>query len=82
MKSLIEISISKIDFQDTLNYYLEEGFEYLSSIDNGESITVVLRGEIQSVAQYSNEHNKSYIEFDDKTRSPLYIKRERNFWED
>ena len=82
MKSLIEISISKIDFQDTLNYYLEEGFEYLSSTDNGESITVVLRGEIQSVAQYSNEYNKSYIEFDDKTRSPLYIKRERNFWED
>jgi hypothetical protein len=82
MKSLIEIGISKTDFQETLDSYLEEGFEYVSSTDNGDIISVLFRGDIHNVAAYSNEYNKSYLEFEDKTRSPLYIKRERNFWED
>jgi hypothetical protein len=82
MKSLIEISMSKINFQETLDSYLEEGFEYVSSTDNGETIIVLLRGDIHNVSHYLNEYNKSYLEFEDKTRSPLYIKRERNFWED
>ena len=82
MKSLIEISISKINFQDSLNEYIERGFEYVSSKDNGDSVAVVLRGEIEEVAHYSSEHNKTYLEFEDGSQVSLYIKRNRDFWED
>jgi hypothetical protein len=84
MKSLIEISVSKDHFQDTITAYAAEGFEYISdkATEDRNTLLVLFRGDIHALSQYSNENNKSYLEFDDGTRSPLYIKRNRDFWED
>ena len=84
MKSLIEINVLKETFQETVDHYNNEGIEYISSSPGptSEYITVLFRGDIHNLSQYANQNNKSYLEFDDGSRSPLYIKRERNFWED
>jgi hypothetical protein len=83
MKSLIEVTVLKEYFQETLAEYSEEGFEYLSSKngDSDDTIIVIFRGDIHATP-YSSENSKSFLEFEDGSRSPLYIKRERNFWED
>jgi hypothetical protein len=82
MKSLIEISVSKEHFQDIVSEYTAEGFEYVSSrpSDDRNILVVLLRGDIHNASQYQSD--KSYLEFSDGTQSPLYIKRNRNFWED
>jgi hypothetical protein len=82
MKSLIEISVSKEHFQDIVSEYNAEGFEYVSSrpSDDKNMLILLLRGDIHKASQYQSD--KSYLEFGDGTQSPLYIKRNRNFWED
>lgn len=84
MKSLIEIAVSKDHFQDTITAYAAEGFEYISDkpTEDRNTLLVMFRGDIHNLSQYSNQNNKSYLEFEDGTRSPLYIKRNRDFWED
>ena len=74
--------MSKEHFQDILTEYVAEGFEYVSSrpSDDKSLLVLLLRGDIHNASQYQSD--KSYLEFDDGTRSPLYIKRNRNFWED
>lgn len=82
MKSLIEITVSKEHFQDTISEYAAEGFDYVSSktSEDNNILIVLLRGDIHTASQYQN--NKSYLEFEDGSLSPLYIKRNRDFWED
>jgi hypothetical protein len=82
MKSLIEITVSKDHFQDIVSEYAAEGFDYVSSrpSDDKNMLVVLLRGDIHNASQYQSD--KSYLEFEDGTRSPLYIKRNRDFWED
>jgi hypothetical protein len=85
MKSLIEIAVSKEHFQEILAEYAAEGFDYVSarpSENDSESLVVLFRGDIHNVSHYSSENNKSYLEFGDGSLSPLYIKRNRDFWED
>lgn len=82
MKSLIEVKISKSSFQDTVSEYTSEGFEFLTSkpSEDNDYLIAIFRSEIHNASFYQTE--KSYLEFEDGTTSPLYIKRERNFWED
>lgn len=82
MKSLIEITVSKDNFQDTISEYAAEGFDYVSSrpSDDNNMLVVLLRGDIHTASHYQSD--KSYLEFEDGSRSPLYIKRYRDFWED
>ena len=84
MKSLIEISISKEDFQDIVNQYESDGFEYLTSkpSDTKDEIIAVFRVDKNSLEYQSPKNSNAFIEFEDGTRSPLYIKRNRDFWED
>lgn len=81
MKTLIEISVSKDSFYETLSQYEDIGFEYVSSSEvDFETLAVVLRGDVHNLPHVHSD--KSYLEFEDGTQSPLYIKRNRNFWED
>lgn len=83
MKSLLEVTVQKEFFHDTLQEYVSEGFEYISSRDgqDKDTIILILRGDINATP-YPTENNKSFLEFEDGSYSPLYIKRNRNFWED
>lgn len=81
MKTLIEISVLKDSFYEILSQYEDIGFDYISSSDmNSETLKVILRGDVHSLPHVHSD--KSYLEFDDGTQSPLYIKRNRDFWED
>jgi hypothetical protein len=83
MKSLIEISVSKEHFQDTISEYAAEGLDFISSRPSetdSNLLIVLLRGDIDNASRYQSD--KSYLEFEDGSRSPLYIKRNRDFWED
>lgn len=84
MKSLVEITISKEDFHDIVNQYESEGFEYLTSkaSDNRDEVIAVFRVDKDALEFQSPKNSNAFIEFEDGTRSPLYIKRNRDFWED
>ena len=84
MKTVIEMHLTEENLSFAIEQYGEEGIEFISSKPGNIKGTVVatFSGDIDTISRTSNENNKTYIEFEDGCRSPLYIKRERNFWED
>lgn len=88
MRNLVEISTYRIDYKETIEHYEDQGFSYVSSHVSPEQnktgeITIVFEGSREDIAEISDaDGHRSFLQFDDGTESPLYIKRERNFWED
>jgi hypothetical protein len=88
MRSLLEIVTNRSDFKETVEEYESEGFSYVGSFvapeqaSTGE-ITLTFEGPRATVAEYSRlEGHKTFVVFEDGTTSPLYIKREKSWWED
>ena len=87
MKNIIEVKIDRRDFRQTVDRWTEEGFQYLDSVTlphqvNTNEVTVRFEGSRDAVAQQAESGERAFLLFDDGSESPLYIKRERNFWED
>lgn len=82
MRNLVEISCDRNSASETISYYEEQGFQFISSqrIDK-DLMLLVFEASKDSIANLSTIR-QAKIQFDDGTESPLYIKRERNFWED
>lgn len=82
MRNLIEIIVNSSDFSDVTEYYESQGFSFISSkIYDRNELLVTFEGSRDSIADVGTFH-RAVIQFEDGTESPLYIKRERNFWED
>jgi hypothetical protein len=76
MNRFIEISVPKDKIIETINHYEELGFLYIKEYRTSkQEITLVFEGSIELVGSYSDSSTRAYIEFGDKTISPLYIKR-------
>jgi len=88
MRNLLKATCMRINYNEVVAEYEEMGFTLVSSHVTPEQakwgeITLTFQGEREDVAELSDEEgHHSFLEFDDGTTSPLYIKRERNFWED
>lgn len=85
MKNRLEITVNSFEnLEEIIDSYREEGLSLVEkqSLPNRDVI-LVFEGERENIAyQTQIENQKGFIEFDDGSVSSLYIKRERNFWED
>lgn len=85
MKNILEITVENTeDISSVIYFYQEEGLEFIgkTNLRNGK-VLLKFEGEREDISyQTQIEDQKGFIEFEDGTQSPLYIRRERNFWED
>lgn len=83
MNTFLEKTVSNSNILDTIQYYEELGFTVINTkrIDHN-NVILVLQGDKDLIGQHSKLGDKSFIQFEDGLTSPLYIKREKTFWED
>ena len=84
MNNIIELIISNSRYSDVVQEYEANGFTLLSAkpVDKN-NLLVSFEGDSSSLNSLIYENiDKAYIKFEDGVIAPLYIKKERNFWED
>lgn len=85
MKNKLMITVERSeDITSLVEAYEEEGFFFLKKTHSRDGYVVLeFEGDRELVAYNSRgEGQQGFIEFEDGTQSSLYIRQEKNFWED
>jgi len=85
MRNILEITAEKTEnISSIVEIYEDEGFSLISkrSLRDGR-VVLTFEGSREEVSYNTQiEGQKGFIEFEDGTQSPLYIRREKNLLED
>jgi hypothetical protein len=81
MKNYIEFDVYDFEVKELISRYRDSELRYLGSkpsLVRGRTI-VSFQGARDVVAESGTDASRRFIEFDDGTVSPLYVKRERDY---
>lgn len=78
---LVKILCNPAHVNETLEYYESQGLHLVSRRTlNRESVEIIFETSGKEQA-FSGEHIETFLEFQDGTTAPLYIRRERDWAE-
>jgi len=83
MTNYLEITAHQDEIDFLITKYTSNGLHLVDERKQSDGlITLVFEGNRDAIAEHYTSGDKAFLEFEDGTVSPLYIKRERNFWDD
>jgi hypothetical protein len=82
-KMLIKMSCSSQEVTDYVRYYEEQGLEFVNKfVHSKEQVELTFRTSGKELAtSLAQEDAQLFLEFEDGTQSPLYVRKQRDFSE-